>query len=965
MPVVFVLSLPFAFILLRRPILRRLAFRNVVRRPRETALVVLGALLGTAIMTGSLVVGDTLDASFRRLAYEQLGPIDELVSVPGAGRSDELARLLEPLRKSPNVDGLLPLEILEVSAATPVTEGDRRRSAPRAQLVEMDFRRARAFGDDAGTTGILGATPSAGGVAISKDLANSLEVTVGDEIEVFALGQSLRFEVDRVLPKLGIAGLWVGSTPNAQGSNLFVSPGTLATFPGLPDISGDLGSDAPPQASLPKSFLAVSNSGGVEDGIRLHEEVGKEIRKVLGGVDARVQDVKFDTLKFADDIGAVFTQLFGALGMFGVLAGVLLLINIFVMLAEERKSEHGMLRAVGMRRSSLIGAFSTEGWFYALTSALTGTLVGLGIGRLIFFVMARIFDSGPEEFRVALHFSAKGSSVQQGFALGFSIALITVVITSIRVSRFNVIQAIREINATGHGLARRRSLIAGWVAVGLGVVLTLLSFAESNAYGILLAPQLTLVGMLPFGTRRFNRQRVISIVSGLSLVWAAVIFWTSKSLLDNADFGFFFFHGASLTAAAIGLVTQNQDGIGAVLSKFRRRSLALRLGLAYPLARRFRTSMTLAMFALVVFTITMFTVFAAMFANQKDAFTRNVSGAFDVVVRWNPASPIPLGELESRPGVHGVAALRQSVVRVDVEDLKTTEWRVSTFDEHLVRLGPPVLEDRGKYASDAVAYQAVLDDPNLILVDEFFLQTSGGPPEHVWKPGDRVSVSNLLTGRTREFTIAALTAPDLAFNGAFIGPEGANALFGEQPAVTTAYVDLDSSQSVDDAVELAKDVAGAYVPNGARADSIVALVDGLLAQQNQIFKLMQGYLALGLLVGVAGLGVIMVRAVRERRRQIGVLRALGFQAADVRRSFVIEAGFVAFEGVAIGVTLALLTTYNIVASADFGDDFRFVVPYVPLAILVGGTTIASLIATAAPARSAAAIKPAVALRIAD
>ena len=66
--------------LARRPVLRRSRSATRSRRPRETVLVILGSLLGTAIMTGSFVVGDTFDASIRRGAYEQLGPVDEVVS---------------------------------------------------------------------------------------------------------------------------------------------------------------------------------------------------------------------------------------------------------------------------------------------------------------------------------------------------------------------------------------------------------------------------------------------------------------------------------------------------------------------------------------------------------------------------------------------------------------------------------------------------------------------------------------------------------------------------------------------------------------------------------------------------------------------------------------------------------------------------------------------------------------------
>ena len=80
---VLLLSLPFLYILARRPVLRRLAVRNAVRRPREATLVVLGSLLGAAIITGSLVVGDTMGASIRQIVHTHLGPVDELVSVEG------------------------------------------------------------------------------------------------------------------------------------------------------------------------------------------------------------------------------------------------------------------------------------------------------------------------------------------------------------------------------------------------------------------------------------------------------------------------------------------------------------------------------------------------------------------------------------------------------------------------------------------------------------------------------------------------------------------------------------------------------------------------------------------------------------------------------------------------------------------------------------------------------------------
>ena len=51
-----------------------------------------------------------------------------------------------------------------------------------------------------------------------------------------------------------------------------------------------------------------------------------------------------------------------------------------------------------------------------------------------------------------------------------------------------------------------------------------------------------------------------------------------------------------------------------------------------------------------------------------------------------------------------------------------------------------------------------------------------------------------------------------------------------------------------------------------------------------------------MIVGVAAVGVIAFRSVVERRQQIGVLRALGFQRAMVSLSFLIETAFIVGMG---------------------------------------------------------------------
>lgn len=943
-PVVVLCSLPFLAILAFRPVLRRLAVRNAVRRPRESLLVVLGSLLGTAIMTGSFVVGDTFDASIRAGAYEQLGPVDVIVSASGLDAAADLDERFRDL-DDPDVDGVLPMTLARAASAT---VGEPRRAEPLVQLLETDFGRARDFGGDASATGISGATPAPGEAAVTDDLARALGVGVGDEIEVFAYGTSSVLRVTGVLPRLGVAGFWRG--PESTSNNVFVAPGTIARLAGDGEGAGE-----PPQ-----SLVLVSNRGDVEGGAEATDTVVPALERRLDGVEANVDGIKQRVLDNAEAAGESLTQLYTALGTFAVFAGILLLVNIFFMLADERKSELGMLRAVGLRRRALVGAFATEGWCYALVSSVVGTFVGLGLGRLIMAAAGRIFSSGPDEFRLTLRWDFEWSSVVLGMTIGFLIALVTVVVTSFWLSRFNIIQAIRDIDEPPRRRPRRRAFYGGLALAVIGLLMSGAGFGSGAFAPLVLGPPFVLLGIGPALARNLPRSPVVTALAAGTLLWGVICVPVAIALDAQLDVFIFVLQGLVLVASAVVLVAQHQSAIGHLVGRLAQGSLAVRLGLAYPLARRFRTSMTLGMFALVVFILVYVSVLSAMFNAQTDEFAAEVSGGFDVLVDSSPGNPVDFGQLAGEPGVRAVAPFvtRATEVTPDGAD-EPTFWPMTAFDEAFVEGGVPTLEDRGAYATDADAYRAVLDDPGLAIVDDFFLSRGAGPPEEVVDVGESFTVRDPVSGAERTFTVAAIGPGDVLGSGGFIGIGAARELFGDAAVPTRAYV------AVDDPDAFAQEFQARTIENGGKADPIVDLVDEAFAQQNQFFVLMRGYLALGLVIGVAGIGVIMVRAVRERRRQVGVLRALGFEAKAVRSSFVVESMFVAIEGVLVGMVLALVTAYSMTLTDQFGEGFGFVVPWGTIVLVVVGTILFTLLATASPARAAARIRPAVALRIAD
>src|ERR671914_83870 len=95
-----------AWLAARRPVLRRFALRDVMRRPGETALVIAGSLLGTALIAGSLIVGDTLDSSIKEKVWSQLGPVDEVITVTNTERASTVARLVAEADE-PRIDDVM------------------------------------------------------------------------------------------------------------------------------------------------------------------------------------------------------------------------------------------------------------------------------------------------------------------------------------------------------------------------------------------------------------------------------------------------------------------------------------------------------------------------------------------------------------------------------------------------------------------------------------------------------------------------------------------------------------------------------------------------------------------------------------------------------------------------------------------------------------------------------------------
>jgi putative ABC transport system permease protein len=507
------------------------------------------------------------------------------------------------------------------------------------------------------------------------------------------------------------------------------------------------------------------------------------------------------------------------------------------------------------------------------------------------------------------------------------------------------------------------------------------AIAGSQGVGTYLYPALAVAALCPLLVRLLPRRAVYTGASLAVLGWGLVANTVRPELLDNSSTATFVVLGVVLTFSAVLLVSQNQELLlrlgRPLLARPSAAGLSARLAVAYPVARRFRTGATLSMYGLVVFTLVLISVLGTVIDSGVDRAVADASGGYALRVDYNPQAPVadPAARLAGgrfAGRVAGVAPLETAEAEVpDVPGAAkavpaTAVGATAALATHGLF---PLAARLERLGDDRAVWRTVLADPRYVVVDQYLGYEESGMDD-TWHPGDTLTLTDPGTGRAERKTVAGVLADPTAFEGGGLAASplvlaagGLQGQFGARARPSGALLALAPGVS-DRAV--AADLQGEFLPQGLVATRMRHVVEQDYAANRSFFQLLQGFLALGLVVGVAGLGVVMVRAVRERRRTVGVLRALGFPARVVRRAFLLESAFVALEGILLGTALSIVTCYLLFRhDEDLRVTGAFPIPWMSISLLVLATAAASLAATAWPARQASRIKPAVALRIAD
>jgi putative ABC transport system permease protein len=993
----------------RQPILFSIGLRNIPRRRAQSVLIVLGLMLSTVIFGAALSVGDTVTYSITEDTFEKLGHVDQIVQVRSNTRQPtfdeeqispigvlsqrEVATLIADFNGSQTVDGLLP----GIRFPAPVTNMSLQTTEPVAVVMGLDPNRMRGFEQDVVlTNGMpfdIGQLRRAE-VLVNQSLARRLNIVPGDRLDVWidALPRTVR--VVGVVRDRFLTG-WTLAEPEGLVINL-----QEALF--LFDIPA--GIDA---SQVNPSFVAVSNTGGVRDGLELSDKVTQELIDSLRTSRVQVVSIKADRIEQAERTGANLTAIFIVLGLFTIAAGVLLIFLILLMLAAERRSEMGMSRAVGMKQTQLIQSFMAEGMAYSLLSALAGAALGMALSLAMTQAMQYIFSSAD----VQITFHIEPRSLAIAYALGVIVTYGTVLVSAWRVSRLSIVAAIRDVNEPPPRATGRLSAVVGGGAALAGILLLVLGLGTGEGYQVGTGASLLLLGGA-FVARALGlpERPVFTTASlGVLVLWVLVAGDTLSAVTGSLDSGLttFFIGGVLMVAAATLAIVYNAElllgtlrGVGIV---FTRAVPAVRTAIAYPLANKLRTGMTIAMLSLVVFALVMI---STMSLNFRELFLNDEArGGWDIEVTSlqtnsfppNQDNPLgPLGEALDRGPASCVPACPYETRRVESiseivapnprrtelrqldesgEPMRASAFPIFGADDIFLNENSIRLQARASgYTSDRAVWDAVRDDATLAVLDGSVVPginyadvTRGRFTLDGYRSGESkfepfsVLLTDTVTGEETTVRVVGIMerGPSETYRGLWINRAGMTATFPIQE--TKYFVRLQPGFNAEAEASEMQERLAEY---GVAAVSIERELADAQALSTAFFLLIQGFLAIGLGVGLVALAVIAFRTVVERRQQIGLLRAIGFTRSNIGLSFVLESAFIAVLGIFNGIWPALLLSNRMLASDQFASaGFQtFHVPWLHIVLMALGVFAASVLTTVIPSQQASRIPPAEALR---
>ena len=608
-----------------------------------------------------------------------------------------------------------------------------------------------------------------------------------------------------------------------------------------------------------------------------------------------------DSAQGATDFGQYFTYF----SFFLMVSALMLAVLFFKLGVEQRLRQIGVLRAAGYSMAVVRRLLLGEAIILAVVGAVIGIAGAVLYGKLIIYALGTWWVGAVGTTRLELH--VRPLSLVLGAVGGVVAATLCVLVSLRAVARMSPralltaqsLDVSRAPNAQG---ARRNRLLAGFCLVAA-------------------------VALLALGFVRPAAQAGAFFGAGAALLVAALL-WLSAWLRARD--------------------TRSITGRGAWA--------VARLGFRSAASRPARSVLSAALIASAAFIIVSVDAFRRE-GGELTADPKSGTGGYVLFAE----SELPLLHNPNEPS--GREALMMQAP--ELAALRYTRFRVRPGEDasclNLYRPTNPTIiapeagfieSNRFTFASAMAGSDAERANPWLLLRRQF---DDGAVPVvadatsmqyvlHVGV-GDTFSID---TGGERPLVLRFVGAlRDSVLQGELVVSEEAFVKqFPQQQGYRLFLADAPSARSLDDARTLAGVVERELQPLGVDATVTSERLAAFHQVENTYLSTFQALGGLGLLLGTVGLATVMFRNVLERRRELGLLRAVGYDTRRMTLMIVAEAAFLLGVGMVAGTASAAIA----IAPAWLGRGGAL--PGVGLMLLLAAVVVAGVLSSAIATRAA-------------
>jgi len=615
--------------------------------------------------------------------------------------------------------------------------------------------------------------------------------------------------------------------------------------------------------------ILVESDDSVSDEVlaqRINAALSPELKlETLTGAEitAEVQGQIKDVLNIFSTFLIVFSYI--ALGI-----GSFVIYNVFSITAAQRQRENALMRAIGASRRQVSRSLLVE----STAMGIVGSLIGFGLGILLSQGLNALLKATGFEVPTR-GLSINSSSFTNTLIAGVVVTVLAAWLPARRAGKVPPLAAMRDtaLDTAGNLMWR---VIIGLVLVGLG------------AAGLVASMNDAPVQILGLG--------VLGVFAGILVLGPAI---------------------ARPVALFIGSPVARLRGVSGTMA----RQNAAR--------NPKRTSRTAAPVLIGVALVTAFSALAASIQTEiRDTFGAAFTGDLALTVDSQGFGGIPLSITDQIAGLDGVAQAT-GVGFTNVRIIDPNEPVDTTTTDQVGTAGGQPGGQRGVFVQtiNPATITGLFDlgvtkgDLTSLGSDGIFVEEDNAL-EKGWDVGTRIEVIRI-DGKVIDAEIRGFVSGDTSFANYVASRE----MFADAPTpIFDAFVYIKAAAGADIA-DVRDRVAAISSDTGiGTLQTRDEFIDEQAAQVNQILALIYGLLGLSILIAIVGIVITLLLSVFERRREIGLLRAVGMTKAQVRTTVRWESVITSLFGAVSGVVLGIVMGVVVVAALSGDSGIGFSLP---------------------------------------